>query len=222
MAAKKKAVTRNKLSNDAVPKHAKMYVAGIGASTGGLDALRPLISQLKSKGNVAFIVAQHLSPKHPSLLTELLNRQSEILVEFATEDGELLPDHVYVVPPNSNLLIENGRMKLIVPETGIYPHPSVDLLFQTIAENYGDHAVGVVLSGNGSDGSVGVEAIKAVGGIVIAQVPEEAEQNSMPSAAILTGVVDFQLSAKDIAAFLNSLGQSDARDAFSNVPKKVK
>lgn len=189
------------------PLSVPSYIIALGASAGGLEALRPLIADLRSNGKNSYIVAQHMSPQHTSLLTDLLSRDAHIPVTTA-EDGELiLADHVYVTPPNRDVTVKNGHIVLAKTTNEIGPKPSVDLLLHSLAAQYKDNAVAVILSGTGSDGAHGCRAVKAEGGLVIVQKLDEAKHDGMPSAAVRSGSVDLQLTIHDIAHHLNTLGE---------------
>ncbi|NTW49255.1 MAG: hypothetical protein HGB19_05920, partial [Chlorobiales bacterium] len=208
MAAKKRTVTQSRGSGRGLVSPAKVkYLVGVGASAGGLDALRPLIGHLRERGVAAYIVAQHMSPTYVSVLAELLGKHSQIPVISASDGDVLVPDRVYIIPPNHDALVKEGRLELVVPESETHACPSVDILFRSIAESHGAMAVGVVLSGTGSDGLAGAEAIKAAGGTVIAQKLDEAGKESMPFSVLRAGLADQELGAEEIASYLNSLGE---------------
>ncbi|MFO0374906.1 MAG: CheR family methyltransferase [Alphaproteobacteria bacterium] len=178
----------------------RMFWIGIGASAGGLEALRELVSTLPKHATMpaTYIVAQHLSPKHQSMLVQLVGRDTVLSVR-ELENGTIPePNVMYVTPPNSDVFAEDGVLYLRQPISQISPKPSVDNFFTSLAESVGDHAIGIILSGTGSDGAHGVRAIRAVGGITIAQEPTDAKYNGMPKSAIETGCVDFVLPLKDI------------------------
>jgi len=172
-------------------------VVCIGASAGGLEALSALVANLPATGNICYVVAQHMSPQHRSMMVDLLARSSTVKVREAGDGMPLEPNILYVTPPNRNVEIRNHQIVLsdTFPEG---PKPSVDLLLKSLADQVGEHAVGVVLSGSGSDGAQGVRAIKAAGGLAIAQEPSTAKYDSMPEAAIRTGSVDLILPPERI------------------------
>lgn len=200
------AQTDQQASRSASQTAGHRYVVGIGASAGGLEALRPLIADLRETGKNTYIVAQHMSPQHTSLLTDLLGRDAKIPVTTATNGEPLEVDHVYVTPPNRDVTVRDGCIVLVKPANEIGPKPSVDLLLHSLAEHAEENAVGVILSGTGSDGAYGCRAVKAAGGLVIVQKLEEAKHDGMPSAAVRSGAVDLQLNVLDIAQHLNTLG----------------
>ncbi len=172
-------------------------VVGIGASAGGLEALTALVANLPRHGGMSYVVAQHMSPQHKSMMVDLLARATALPVVEASEGQVLAPDRIYITPPNRNIEIRDGAVVL----TGPYaegPKPSVDLLFQSLAEDLGDRVVGVILSGTGSDGARGIQAIKRAGGVTVVQAPDSAKYGGMPEAALRTGRVDKVLSPERI------------------------
>ena len=169
----------------------------MAASAGGLEAVSELLGALPAECGVACIVVQHLDPGHESLLTEILAKRTILSVVLAHDGVVAEPDHVYVIPPNATLSMTGGRIRVAPRASGLH-HPA-DILFTSLAEERGDSAIGVVLSGGDSDGSLGIQAIKQAGGITIAQEPASARFPSMPRNAIATGCVDFVLRPKEIA-----------------------
>lgn len=165
-------------------------VVAIGASAGGLKALQELLSQLKPGGDVAVVVGQHLAPDHASQLVPLLSRATHLKVEPASDGHPLAPGTVVVVPPNCDATIEAGRLKLGTPAPRFGPSPSIDLLFESLASDWGERAVAVVLSGTGSDGACGLRAVGANGGLTVVQSPESAQFDAMPRAAIALAYPD--------------------------------
>lgn len=178
-----------------------LVIVGLGASAGGLEALRLFLSNVPAEqGNMAYVVVQHLSPNHKSMMLELLSRETPFDV-LEIKSG-MLPkaNTIYITPPDRDVLLINGLFHLQKPsENWIGPKPSIDKFFISLAQEQGDKAVGVVLSGTGSDGSQGVRAIRAEGGITIAQKPEEAKFDGMPLSAIQTKSVDYIFLAEEMA-----------------------
>nr|WP_274600133.1 chemotaxis protein CheB [Halorhodospira abdelmalekii] len=165
-------------------------MVGVAASAGGLEALRELLRHLPEECDLAIIVAQHLSPHHRSILPELLAAEAKLTV-CAAEDGALIvPGTVYVTPSNNDVIVEEGRIRLLPPPDRIMPKPSADRLFRSLAAERAESCAGVVLSGTGSDGAAGVRAIKAAGGVVFVQEPKTALYDGMPRAALDTGCAD--------------------------------
>jgi len=182
-------------------------VVGIGASAGGLEAFKDLVANLPDNTGLAIVFVQHLDPKHRSQLPEILGRATNIPVLAATDGMGLEANHVYTIPANVDLTIENGKLKLArrakVPRT----HMPIDRFLRSLADECGSRAIGVILSGAGSDGSVGMEAIKAAGGVTFAQDLASAKFQPMPQAAVATGCVDSILTPEGIASELARIGQ---------------
>ena len=166
------------------------HVVGIGASAGGLTALQNLFDRIPENTGAAFVVVQHLSPNFNTLMDELLAKHSKMSVSLA-EDGEhLKPDHIYLMRPNRNLIVAEGKLFLNeIHRTG-HPNLPIDVFFRSLAVDAQNRSVGIILSGTGSDGSQGVKALREAGGLVMTQQPNEAEFDGMPVSAIRTGYVD--------------------------------
>jgi two-component system CheB/CheR fusion protein len=182
-------------------------VVGIGASAGGLEAVSELIGALPSTTGMAFLLVQHLDPRHSSFLTEILAKKAAIEVETAADGTTVKPDHLYVIPPNASMTLHDGVLRLRARESGERPHKPVNILFRSLAEQHAHQAVAVVLSGTDSDGAEGLEAIKAAGGITMAQEPGSAKFDGMPKSAIATGCVDFVLPPKELGEELLRIGR---------------
>jgi len=185
--------------NDDLGGAGPLYYVGIGASAGGLEALRPFVANLPNHASMTYIVAQHMSPDHRSLMVELLTRETKLNVQEAKNKQIPRPDNIYIVPPNSDVTVVNGKLLISTPTNTIGPKPSVDRFFVSLADDKEDRAIGIILSGTGSDGARGIKAIKAAGGITIAQEPRTAKYDSMPNAAIRSGGADVVLPPHDIA-----------------------
>lgn len=168
----------------------RLRVVGVGASAGGLEALEKLLGSVPVRSGLAFLVVQHLDPTHKTMLSELLQRVTTMPVSEAEQGLRIESDHVYVIPPNKGLTVGGGCLQLAAPSQPRGLRLPIDLLFESLASELGQQAVGVVLSGMGSDGSLGVRAIKAQGGLTLAQVPESAQFDAMPNSAIRSGCVD--------------------------------
>ncbi len=192
----------------ALPVEERNFIVGIGASAGGLEALSDLIGALPDDLGVPYIVVQHLSPTHRSMMVPLLARETSMLVKDA-EDGETpLANVIYVTPANWNIILKDGQMRLLVPGKTVLPKPSATDLFNSMAEEKGEDAIGVILSGTGSDGAAGIAAIKAAGGFTFAQNPEAAKYNGMPQAAISTGCVEWVLNCRGIAEEITAIARA--------------
>lgn len=173
-------------------------IVGIGASAGGLDAFTDLLKHLPLDTGMGFVLVQHLDPQHTSALPQLLARTTSMRVSEVTDNLRVEPNHIYVIPPNANLSIVRGALKLQPRQARRVPHHSVDFFFESLARDRRERAIGVILSGTATDGMAGMEAIKAEGGITFAQ-DESARYDSMPRSAIAAGCVDFVLSPENIA-----------------------
>jgi two-component system CheB/CheR fusion protein len=179
-------------------------VVAIGASAGGLDAIQELIKNLPLDGRVVYIVAQHLSPDHPSQLADLLNRHTPLKVVVAQDGLRLQPGQIVVLPPNGDATLQEGALCIREPQPRFAPSPSIDLLFQSLAEQYSERAVAVVLSGTGSDGACGLRAVAAAGGLTLVQSPESARFDGMPRAALALGGADQVADPATIGRTLSS------------------
>ncbi|TVQ12362.1 MAG: PAS domain-containing protein [Leptolyngbya sp. DLM2.Bin27] len=180
-------------------------VVGIGASAGGLEAFSELFSHLSTDTGMAFVLVQHLDPTQPSLLSDILSRTTSMPVQEAQEGTAVAPNQVYVIPPNRNLTIEQGRLRLTPRDSGSRLNFAVNIFLKSLAADQGNRAIAVILSGGDSDGSHGIEAIKAAGGITFAQCEDTAQIASMPSSAMATGQVDFVLPPAEIAVELGKI-----------------
>src|SRR5262249_44619952 len=174
----------------AKPQEAFCPVAGFGASAGGLEAFTELLQHLLADTGIAFVLVQHLDPKHGSLLTELLSKSTTMPVAQVRNGMRAEPNHVYVIPPNANMTVKKGIFQL---ERRLAHHMAIDRFFRSLAEDQGSKAIGVILSGTASDGTLGLKAIKAEGGITFAQDERTAKYDGMPRSAIMAGCVDFIL-----------------------------
>ncbi|MFA5956825.1 chemotaxis protein CheB [Hyphomicrobium sp.] len=179
-------------------------VVGIGASAGGLEACRKLIGALPATNGMAFILVQHLDPTHESMLVDLLSGSTTMTVQQAIEGMPVERDHLYVIPPGAYLSVGAGVLHVSQPQARHGTRLPFDFLLHSMADDFGSLAVCVILSGTGSDGSVGLKAVKESGGLVIAQNPDEAGYDGMPRNAILTSMVDFILPVAEIADVLTS------------------
>jgi two-component system CheB/CheR fusion protein len=185
-------------------------VVGIASSAGGLEALRELFEGLPESGRLSYVVAQHLSPTHVSTLVDLLAPHTRLRVVNLAQGDRPQAGTVAVIPPNQDAVYARGRFRLLPPQNTTGPKPSADALFQSLAQELGEAAVGIVLSGTGSDGAAGLREIKAAGGLTIAQEPASAKYDGMPLAAIRTGGVDLVLRPADIGPTLRRLAEEAA------------
>lgn len=185
----------------------ELFVVGIGASAGGLEALRPLVTNLPALSNMTYVVTQHLSPDYRSMLAQLLGRETEIKIEEITDGTVVEKNTIYITPPNKDVLIKNSTLWLRKPSAPVGPKPSVNAFFVSLAEDKGEYAIGIILSGTGTDGAHGIRALKANAGFTIVQDPETAKYDGMPNAAIATGCVDQLASPDKIGQELASLAR---------------
>ena len=181
-------------------------IVGIGASAGGLEALTLLLNHLPIDTGFGFVLVQHLDPEHESALTKLLARATTLPVTEITNNLPVEPNHVYVIPPNASLRIHQGVLTLQPRPLTRVPHHPIDFFLESLAEDCQDRAIGVILSGTATDGTLGLETIKGQGGITFAQ-DGSARYDSMPRSAIASGSVDFVLSPEDIAKELGRIAR---------------
>lgn len=184
------------------PPRAKPTVVGIGASAGGLAALRTFFTHVPSDSGLAFVVVVHLSPNHESHLADLLQPHVPMPVRQVTETTQLEPNQVYVIPPNANLNAVDTHLRLSELEERRRERAPIDHFLRTLAGTHDGSAIAVILSGTGSDGTLGIKDIKAKGGLIVVQEPNEAEYDGMPRSAIATGFADFILPLAEIPAAL--------------------
>ena len=184
----------------------ELTIIAIGSSAGGLEAIRELVTALPDDLPVSYVVVQHMSPHHKSLMTELVARQTNLKVRDV-EDG-LVPERnvIHITPPRTDILFEGGKLRLTAPSPEpASPKPSVDRFLTSLADEYGEKTVAIILSGTGSDGSYGVQAIREAGGITIAQDNESAKYDGMPHNAVQTGCIDLILPPADIGIHLKKI-----------------
>ena len=181
-------------------------VVGVGASAGGLEAFTELLHALPAHTGMAFVLVQHLDPSHKSILTELLTRETSMPVVEASDGLAISPDSIYVIPADKDMTVERGVLRLAVrPASG--PHLPIDLFLTSLARDRRSAAVAVILSGTAADGSAGVRAVKAEGGVTMAQEPATAKHAGMPENAIATGAIDFVLPIGQLAQQLTAISQ---------------
>ena len=188
------------------PHSSAFDIVALAASAGGLKALSHVLAALPGDFPAIIVVVQHLDPRHRSLMADILSRRTPLKVKQAQEGEHMDLGTTYIAPPNRHLLVNrDGTMSLSQSELVHFVRPSADLLFESVAASFKERAIAVVLSGTGSDGSMGVKAIKKMGGTVIAQDEKSAEFFGMPDAAVKTGSVDFVLPLEEIPSALMTL-----------------
>lgn len=204
-----------KSSTSSTPsKSLAVPVVALGASAGGLEALETVFNNVSANLSVAYVVISHLDPNHSSVLPELLQRTTKLRVRQVSHEMPVESNCVYVIPPGKNLVIRQGVFKLVERRTASEILP-IDLFFQSLVEESGRKIIGVILSGAGTDGTQGVRAISAAGGLVIVQDPATTEYNSMPNSAIRTGLADYVLPPAKIPEYITKyLNYGLAKDFF--------
>lgn len=193
------ATTRSAHARSGQSEPKRVPIVGIGASAGGLEAFTQLLGALPSDTGLAYVLVQHLDPKHQSMLAALLSHATTLPIQEARDGMRPEANHVYVIPPNTSLAILNGRLSLIPRTEERGQHLPVDFFFRSLAADQKSRAIGVILSGTASDGTEGMRAIKAEGGLTFSQDEKSAKYNGMPHSAIAAGVVDFVLPPQGIA-----------------------
>lgn len=182
----------------------RLIIVGIGSSAGGLEALTEFVSHLKPTGRMAFVIAQHLSPTHRSMLEELLSRDTGLPIKLLKRSIKPLPDTIYLTPPNRHVVVEGGLIKIRTPRIKQGPVPSADTLFSSLARELGEYCGAIVLSGTGSDGAAGISDVKKAGGITGAQ-DDTAAYDGMPVSARNTHAIDFVARPSELAEKFTAL-----------------
>ena len=206
-----------------VAEVAQLTVVGIGASAGGLRALEDFFDNIPQNTYAAFVVIQHLSPDFKSLMRELLKKHTDMQVEQVVDGVELRPNCIFLIPPGQSLSLQDNALRLTAQDrhAGHSVHYPINIFFHSLSVAQKDRAIGIVLSGTGSDGSKGVHSIAQQGGIVMVQSPETAEFDGMPLSAIATGTPDFVLSARELALTVHQLVTSvDSSRLHNHTPNK--
>ncbi|ETA68852.1 methylase of chemotaxis methyl-accepting protein [Methanolobus tindarius DSM 2278] len=174
------------------------YIVGIGASAGGLEAIEEVFNSMPSNTGMAFVIIQHLSPDYKSLMVELLSKRTKMEVLRAEEGMLVEPNKIYLIPPKNNLTIFHGKLLLSEHDNHRVPNFPIDIFLESLAEDQGNKAIGIILSGTGSDGMRGIKAIKEKGGMVMVQREDSAKFDGMPKSAISTGIVDYVLTTREM------------------------
>ncbi len=214
-----------KADEEATPPDDSFPIVGIGASAGGLAAFEAFFSGLPAEldPGMAFILVQHLAPDHKSILTDLVRRYTRMQV-FEVEDGmKVQVNCAYIIPPGYDMAFINGCLQLLEPSAPHGLRLPIDFFFRSLAQDQRERSIGIVLSGSGSDGSLGVRSIKGEGGMVMAQCPESAEYDGMPRSAIATGMVDFELPPAEMPASLMAFtAQAFGKISMQSMPTSEK
>ena len=207
--------------NDNSMTYIEIPVVGIGASAGGLDALKKFFDAMPDDPELAFVLVQHLDPTHESMMVDLLKRHTNMNVIQVVNDTPVEPNTLYVIPPNRDLSIARRRLMLSEPAQRRGFRLPIDFFFNSLAEDVKDRAIGIILSGTGSDGTLGIKAIKQNGGMTMVQSPKEAQYDGMPVSAVSTGAIDYVLPAGDIPdALLKYIQHSYMRGRFGMDPER--
>lgn len=205
--------TQAPLAGHAEPAH--RAIVGIGASAGGLEALLELLEHLPPDTGLSFVVVTHQQVGHASLLPELLGKATAMSVTEATDNIALEANHVYLSPPGGRLAIRNARLHVTDTTGGQRPNLPIDFFFQSLAVDQRQHAICIILSGTGSDGTLGLKAIKELGGVVMIQQPQSAKYSGMPQSAIATGLADFILPLAALPRQIVATAQGNRRPAVT-------
>lgn len=193
-----KGIKMSQMKNDTNNSKNSYYVAGIGASAGGLEALEKFFENMPAENGIVFVVVQHLSPDYKSLMVELLSKKTKMKIHQVSDGIEIKPDNVYLIPPKKNMTISNNKLFLSNKSSDQVLNLPIDIFFNSLAENVGEKAIAVVLSGTGSDGTRGIRSIKEMGGMVMVQEENSAKFDGMPRSAISTGIVDYILTPTEM------------------------
>jgi two-component system CheB/CheR fusion protein len=182
-------------------------IVAIGASVGGLEAITAFLKNLPADTGMAFIYVQHLSPDHKSFLPSILSKITKMGVQEIEDMEQMAPNNVYVIPHDKGIQVTDGHIQLLPRPKNISTNLSIDVLFSSLAQTHKENVIGVILSGNANDGTQGLKAIKAMGGLTFAQ-DDSAQASSMPRSAIAAGVVDYVMSPKEIARKLSTISKN--------------
>lgn len=200
-------------------------IIGLGASAGGLEAFEDFFNAMPAQSGMAFVIVQHLQPTTKSILDELIRRFTTMTVSQVEDGVEVEPDHVYIIAPDHDMALFQRRLHLFTPQAPRGQRLPIDVFFRSLASDLGGRAIGIILSGTGSDGTVGVRAIAGEGGMVMAQDPQSAQHDGMPRSAINTDVVNYVLAPKMMPAKLLEYVQQSAShplaERFAQLPLKL-
>jgi two-component system CheB/CheR fusion protein len=187
-----------------IAREGRFPIVGIGASAGGLSAIEAFFSAIPGQvqTGMAFVIVQHLSPDHKSILSDLIKRYTRMNVYEVRDGMKIAPDSAYIIPPNRDMAILNGSLQLLEPTERHAQRLPIDFFFRSLAQDQRERAICIVLSGTGSDGTLGLRAVKGEGGMVMVQSPESTEYDGMPRSAIATGLVDYVLAPAEMPAQL--------------------
>jgi two-component system CheB/CheR fusion protein len=185
-----------------IASNAGFRIVGLGASAGGLEAFEQFFRNVPTDTGMAFVLVPHLDPSHASILTEILQRSTTMLVVEAQDQVKVAPNCVYVIPPNRDMAVFHGTLQLSVPEVPRGQRMPIDAFLRSLAEDQGEKAIGIILSGTGTDGTLGLRAILGAGGVTLVQEPTSAKYDGMPSSAIQAGYASYVLPVEAMPAVL--------------------
>ncbi len=189
--ATKKIAMAQKTTN--FKKNRKVYIVGVGASAGGLEAIHDLFDYMPDNSGFSFVVIQHLSPDYKSLMADLLSKHTHMRVQEAQHGMKVEPNCIYVIPSKMLMTIKDGHLELVEKQKTKLPNNAIDVFFESLAKDCKNQSIGIILSGTGTDGTKGIESIKNEGGIVIVQDPLSASFDGMPNSAVASGFADLIL-----------------------------
>lgn len=189
---------------EVLPKSEPFLIVGIGASAGGISALEAFFSSMpvNTNPNISFVIVQHLAPDHKSILTDIIQRYTSMHVYEVKDGMKIQPNCTYIIPPNFDMAVMGGTLELLEPTLPRGQRLPIDFFFRSLAQDQHERAIGIVLSGTGSDATQGIRAIKAEGGMVMVQNPASCEYDGMPRSALSTGLVDYELPPQEMQAKL--------------------
>jgi len=200
----------------------EITIVGIGASAGGLEALQDFFRNLSTQTNMAFVIIQHLSPTHKSLMGELLSRCTEIPVLTVNAPTRVEKNTIYLLPPNKHLILNNNVLLLVERAPKLRLNLPIDVFFDSLAENSGENSVAIILSGTGTDGSRGIRKIKKAGGLVLIQSPESAQFDGMPNASLILGIEDKIQDPRSLALELSRIANDVVLDKSNLFEEELK
>jgi len=219
-AGKKGAAARAVVSpapNEKPENDTSFPIIGMGASAGGLESFELFFRKMPPNSGMAFVLVSHLDPSHASMLTEILQRNTSMPVVEALDQIKIEPGHVYVIPPNRDMSVFHGALQLSVPQAQRGQRMPIDLFLRSLADDQGEKSICIILSGTGSDGTLGLRAIHGVGGVSFVQDPSTAKYDGMPGSAVRSGLATYVLPIEkmpeQLAAYVKSLFEKKIRPA---------
>ena len=183
-----------KKQNVVAPSPPNFLIVGIGASAGGLEAFKQFFEQMPADTGMAFVIVQHLDPTHKSMLSDLLRNYTKMKVLEVKDNNKILPNTIYTIPPNKEMGVMNGSLHLMDPTMARGHRRTIDYFMRSLAEDQKEKSVGIILSGTGTEGALGLKAIKGEGGLTLVQEPASAKYDGMPLSAIASKAADIILA----------------------------